>query len=151
MIFRIVAMLLLSTVVQSFTFKYSGNRVISGHNGHKNRFPSSKPTFLIESDTVEYKTLEEKEDAIIYKDAITKTLACVLLAGIFAGGISMNMGSTSAIEFLSGYVLEQSLSIDNLFVFLVLFDYFKVNKVLQKRVLNYGIYGGVNVFIFPYK
>lgn len=46
-------------------------------------------------------------------------------------------------EFFAGYLVEQSLSIDNLFVFLLLFDYFKVPLSNQDRVLTYGIYGSV--------
>lgn len=57
--------------------------------------------------------------------------------------IRIHVGSTSAIEFASGYVLEQSLSIDNLFVFLVLFDFFKVEKSSQDRVLGYGLFAAV--------
>jgi predicted tellurium resistance membrane protein TerC len=43
------------------------------------------------------------------------------------------------VEFASGYVLEQSLSVDNLFVFLILFDYFKIPKDKQDRILTYGL------------
>lgn len=44
-------------------------------------------------------------------------------------------------EFFAGYLVEQSLSVDNLFVFILMFSYFKVPKELEPRVLNYGIYG----------
>ncbi|MEP7234420.1 MAG: TerC/Alx family metal homeostasis membrane protein [Ignavibacteriota bacterium] len=50
-------------------------------------------------------------------------------------------GSDGALAFLAGYLIEESLSIDNLFVFLMLFGYFKVAPSLQRRVLNYGIIG----------
>ena len=44
---------------------------------------------------------------------------------------------------MAGYLLEESLSVDNLFVFLLLFDYFKVPMNEQKKVLKYGIWGAV--------
>jgi len=50
-------------------------------------------------------------------------------------------GSERAAQFLAGYLIEQSLSVDNLFVFLMLFTYFKIAPAIQRRVLNYGIAG----------
>jgi len=65
-------------------------------------------------------------------------------AAIFSVGIAATLGTQSAIEFCSGYVLEQCLSVDNLFVFLVLFDYFSVrDKEMQEKILGYGIWGAV--------
>ena len=54
----------------------------------------------------------------------------------------------SVIEFFSGYLLEQSLSIDNLFVFVILFNYFKIPQNLQSKVLNYGIFGAIFLRFF---
>ena len=50
---------------------------------------------------------------------------------------------TSTVEFFAGYLLEQSLSIDNLLVFLLLFDYFRIPLAYQNRVLNWGILGAI--------
>jgi tellurite resistance protein TerC len=52
-------------------------------------------------------------------------------------------GSEKAVEFLTGYVIEKSLSVDNLFIFLVIFRYFAVPPALQHRVLVWGILGAV--------
>lgn len=52
-------------------------------------------------------------------------------------------GSTLALEFYSGYLIELSLSVDNLFVFLLIFQYFKVPPALQPRVLKWGIFGAM--------
>ena len=52
-------------------------------------------------------------------------------------------GEQKALEFFTGYVIEKSLSVDNLFVFLLIFTYFKVQPVQQRRVLNFGIIGVV--------
>lgn len=51
------------------------------------------------------------------------------------------MGRDKALEFLGGYVLEQSLSIDNLFMFLLVFTSYGIKQHQQRRVLNYGIIG----------
>ncbi len=52
-------------------------------------------------------------------------------------------GVTSGYEFFAGYLIEQSLSIDNLFVFIMLFEYFRVPTELQNRVLSWGITGAI--------
>ena len=61
----------------------------------------------------------------------------------FCGLLSYFKGANSAVEFASGYFLEQALSIDNLFVFILLFNYFKVPKKYEARILRYGILGAV--------
>jgi tellurite resistance protein TerC len=58
-------------------------------------------------------------------------------------GIYFLMGREKALEFLGGYVLEQSLSIDNLFMFLMLFTSYGIRPQQQRRVLSYGIMGAV--------
>lgn len=68
----------------------------------------------------------------------------IFLAFSFASVLGYFQGFDAAVEFCAGYLLEQCLSIDNLFVFLVLFEYFKVtDKVLKERVLGYGLWGAV--------
>lgn len=84
------------------------------------------------------------ERDVSYEDDVKRTLLWVAASLAFSVGIAATKGTTSAIEFCSGYVLEQCLSVDNLFVFLVLFDYFKVNsKAAQERILSYGIGGAI--------
>ncbi len=80
---------------------------------------------------------------IDYSKDVKRTIGWVAAAMGFAGIIGATKGITPAIEFVSGYALEQSLSVDNLFVFLILFDYFKVEKVNQEKVLGYGLWGAV--------
>lgn len=79
----------------------------------------------------------------IYKQAIQRTLLWVGLAVAFGLGLGVAFGSTTSEEFFAGYLVEQSLSVDNLFVFLLLFEYFRVPLNCQDRVLNWGIYGAV--------
>ncbi|PON72790.1 Integral membrane protein TerC, riboswitch-linked [Parasponia andersonii] len=61
----------------------------------------------------------------------------------FGIGLGFKEGVDKASEFFTGYILEQSLSVDNLFVFVLVFKYFKVPKMYQNQVLSYGIAGAV--------
>lgn len=88
-------------------------------------------------------TIEEPPQEDIYQQAIQRTLLWVGLAIAFGGGLAVVASPESAEEFFAGYLVEQSLSVDNLFVFLLLFEYFKVPLSSQDRVLNWGIYGAI--------
>jgi len=79
----------------------------------------------------------------IYQQAISRTLLWVGLAVAFGVGLGFGFGQEVSEEFFAGYLVEQSLSVDNLFVFLLLFEYFKVPLSSQDRVLNWGIYGAI--------
>ncbi|GMH40660.1 hypothetical protein BSKO_08564 [Bryopsis sp. KO-2023] len=57
----------------------------------------------------------------------------------FGGGVWYTMGQEKAIEYFAGYLLEQSLSVDNLFVFILVFNFFKTPEEHQGKVLTYGI------------
>lgn len=71
------------------------------------------------------------------------------LAIIFNIGILLIEGPAKASQFLGGYVIELSLSVDNLFLFLILFSSFGIKPAYQRRVLNYGIFGAIVLrFIF---
>lgn len=88
-------------------------------------------------------SVEEPPQEEIYKSAIKRTLLWVALAVAFGTGLGIICGPETGEEFFAGYLVEQSLSVDNLFVFLLLFEYFKVPLSSQDRVLNWGIYGAV--------
>src|SRR5262249_37056717 len=77
------------------------------------------------------------------RQALTWTAVWVLLACGFAAGIYLRQGPGQAIAFTTGYLIELSLSVDNLFVFLALFASFSVPRVYQHRVLVWGILGAV--------
>lgn len=94
-----------------------------------------------------YLKLEEdiqvsSENEFDYSVELKRTGLWVASAAGFAGIVAATKGIDSAVEFCSGYVLEQCLSVDNLFVFIVLFEYFKVTKDKQDRVLSFGLWGG---------
>lgn len=77
------------------------------------------------------------------KEAAIWTGVWVCLALIFAGGLARFYGPRHALTFLTGYVIEESLSADNIFVIVLIFDYFLVPKICQHRVLFYGILGAL--------
>jgi tellurite resistance protein TerC len=78
-----------------------------------------------------------------FRSALAWTLFLIVLALGFAGFLLRTQGQEHALEFVSGYVLEGSLSIDNLFVFLVLFDSFGLTVAEQHRALLYGVLGAI--------
>ena len=77
------------------------------------------------------------------KEAATWTAVWVSLSLLLGGVFYFWLGSEKAIEFVTGYVLEWSLSVDNIFVFVLVFNYFKVPLKYQQRVLLWGILGAL--------
>jgi tellurite resistance protein TerC len=69
------------------------------------------------------------------------TAGLALAAGGFACWIAVAMGRQTALEFVTGYTIEASLSVDNLFVFLVLFEGFQIGRRRQRQALQWGIWG----------
>lgn len=84
-----------------------------------------------------------KAHTIRYREASIWSSVWVLLAMIFAGIVFWNQGTQRGLEFLTGYLIELSLSVDNLFVFLLIFSYFKVPSKYQHRVLFWGVLGAL--------
>lgn len=93
-----------------------------------------------------------KDATVSFREAVSWTAVWISLAGVFALLIywfgdtmvaSTRPNSQLSLEFITGYVIEQSLSVDNLFVFLLIFRYFSVPRELQHRVLFWGIIGAL--------
>lgn len=85
------------------------------------------------------------------KEAVIWTIIWVGLAMGFMTIIYFDMGKTKALEFLTGYVIEYSLSVDNIFVFILIFTFFQVDERYQHKVLFWGIIGALfmrGIFIF---
>jgi tellurite resistance protein TerC len=80
---------------------------------------------------------------ISFKESITWTVVWVGLALLFNGGVWHFSGSQKALEFFTGYLIEKSLSVDNVFVFALLFSYFAVPAKYQHKVLFWGILGAL--------
>lgn len=77
------------------------------------------------------------------KKALKNLLIWIALALLFNACIYIFQGPQKALSFLGGYVIEQSLSLDNLFLFLLIFESFSISPRFQKRILSYGIIGAI--------
>ena len=84
-----------------------------------------------------------KAHVVSFKESITWTVVWVALALLFNGGVWHFYGSQKALEFFTGYLIEKSLSVDNVFVFALLFSYFAVPAKYQHKVLFWGILGAL--------
>ncbi|MEU8852015.1 TerC family protein [Streptomyces sp. NPDC048564] len=78
-----------------------------------------------------------------FKEAAAWSALWVSLALIFAGVVFLVLGTTAGTEYTTAWLLEKSLSVDNLFVFAVIFAYFKVPRAYQHRVLFFGVMGAL--------
>ena len=92
---------------------------------------------------VDLLVFQRESHAISLKEAGLWSAFWILLSLAFCGGIYLYAGSTPALEFLTAYVVEKSLSVDNIFVFVVIFMYFEVAPKYQHRVLFWGILGAL--------
>ena len=87
--------------------------------------------------------LNRKAHSIRYREAWIWTGVWVTLAMLFAYLVFRFQGRQSGLEFLTGYIIELSLSVDNLFVFILIFSFFKVPSKYQHRVLFWGVLGAL--------
>jgi len=88
---------------------------------------------------------------ISFREAAIRSVFFITVGLAFAVYVYVRENMDAAVTYLVAYLVEESLSVDNLFVFLVLFTYFKVSEVQQQRVLVWGIIGAVvmrGIFIF---
>jgi tellurite resistance protein TerC len=84
-----------------------------------------------------------KAHVVSMKEALSWTATWITLALVFNLGIWYHLGQQKALEFFTGYVIEYSLSMDNVFVFALLFSYFAVPPIYQHKVLFWGILGAL--------
>jgi tellurite resistance protein TerC len=92
-----------------------------------------------------------KSHEVKIKEALIWSAVWISLALIFNFGVYVFLGEEKALEFLTGYLIEKSLSVDNLFVFIMLFTFFNVQPKYQHKVLFWGILGALimrAIFIF---
>jgi len=95
--------------------------------------------------------LNRRSHEVSFREALTWTGVWILLALVFNTGIYVYLGKTKALEFFTGYVIEKSLSVDNLFVFIMIFSYFHISRLHQPKILKWGIIGALvmrAIFIF---
>lgn len=92
-----------------------------------------------------------KAHEVSIREALIWSAVWIGLALIFNAGVYYFYGSQKALEFLTGYLIEKALSVDNIFVFLMVFTYFHVDSKYQHEVLFWGILGAIvmrAIFIF---
>ncbi len=99
--------------------------------------------FAVGALAVELRAARRQRRPQNFRQALGWSAFYVILAAAFAVVLFFWQGHQAALEFVTGYVLELSLSIDNLFVFLVIFNYFAVPEQQQRRVLFWGIVGAM--------
>lgn len=87
--------------------------------------------------------VNRKNKAVSVKSTITWVLFWIILALLYGFWIYSNLGSNAATEYVTAYLIEWTLSVDNLFVFIIVFKYFKVPDEFQHRVLFWGILGAL--------
>lgn len=87
--------------------------------------------------------LNRKDEVVSIRKALTMCAFYVVLALLFAGGVAYMQGVSKGLEFLTGYVIELSLSLDNVFVIALVFTAFAVPPQYQHRVLFWGILGAL--------
>src|SRR5215510_10053354 len=99
--------------------------------------------FILTMLSLDLGLFNRKAHTIKYREAWLWSGVWVTLAMLFAGVVFYYLGSQPGFEFLTGYIIELSLSVDNLFVFLLIFSYFKVPAKFQHRVLFWGVMGAL--------
>lgn len=86
---------------------------------------------------------QRKPHKIKVKEALIWSTVWIILALIFNVFIYFEMGEQKALEYFTGYLIERSLSVDNIFVFILLFSYFKVPGIYQHKILFWGVLGAL--------
>jgi tellurite resistance protein TerC len=99
--------------------------------------------FVLVMLAVDLGVLHRRAYDVRLKEALVWTGIWIALALLFALGVYSWYGPQSALEFLTGYLIEKSLSVDNIFVFVLIFSYFKVPARYQHKVLSWGILGAL--------
>lgn len=87
--------------------------------------------------------LSRKPHVVSAKEAATWSAVWIAVSLMFNLLVSMWLGSEKALEFLTGYLIEKSLSVDNMFVFAMIFSYFNIPAIWQPKVLKWGIFGAL--------
>ncbi len=99
--------------------------------------------FVVIMLVVDLKVFHRHAHEVSIREALLWSAFWIVLSLLFNVGIYLFEGSEVALQFFTGYIIEKSLSVDNLFVFLVIFSYFKVPPKYQHTVLFWGIIGAL--------
>jgi len=99
--------------------------------------------FVLAMLILDLKVFHRKAHVIHIREALIWSAVWIALALLFNIGIFFWYGSEKALQFLTGYLIEKSLSVDNIFVFLLIFSYFEVPPLYQHKVLFWGVFGAI--------
>lgn len=99
--------------------------------------------FVLAMLVIDLGVFHRKSHSVKMKEALIWCVVWISLAMLFCVGTYIYKGHQAGLEFLTGYLIELSLSLDNLFVFLLIFSYFRVEPTLQHKVLYWGILGAL--------
>jgi tellurite resistance protein TerC len=99
--------------------------------------------FVLAMLAVDLGIFHRKAHEVSLREAAAWSTVWVTLALAFGWGIHRFMGAQAGLEYLTGYLIEKALSVDNIFVFVLLFSYFRVPARYQHRVLFWGILGAL--------
>jgi tellurite resistance protein TerC len=99
--------------------------------------------FVVAMLVLDLGVFHRKSHTVKFREAMLWSAAWITLAGAFALLVFFWHGRREALEFVTGYVIELSLSVDNLFIFLLIFRFFKVSPPHQHKVLFWGILGAL--------
>jgi tellurite resistance protein TerC len=99
--------------------------------------------FVLSMLVLDLGVFHRRAHTVKFREALAWSGAWIVLAAIFAVVIFFWHGRTPTLEFVTGYVIELSLSVDNLFVFLLIFRFFQVPAIHQHKVLFWGILGAL--------
>jgi tellurite resistance protein TerC len=105
-------------------------------------------TILLVTDLL---VVHRRPHAVSFREAAIESSVWIAIGVCFTGVVALWFGGDAAGEYITGYLIEKSLSVDNVFVWAVLFSYFAVPKEYQFRVLFWGIFGALvmrAIFIF---
>jgi tellurite resistance protein TerC len=92
---------------------------------------------------VDLGVLNRRSHVLSFKEAMSWSLGLITFAHLFGLFIFWREGTQSALEYYTGYLIELSLSVDNLFVFILIFSYFGVSAEAQPKILKWGILGAI--------
>jgi tellurite resistance protein TerC len=107
--------------------------------------------FIFTMLAIDLGVFNKRSHKIAVKEALIWTSVWITLAFLFNIFVFLQFGKRQALEFLTGYVIEYSLSVDNIFVFILIFTYFSVKARYQHKILFWGILGALimrGIFIF---
>jgi tellurite resistance protein TerC len=99
--------------------------------------------FVLAMLAVDLLVLHKDAHEVSLKEAAGWSIVWITLALLFGAGVYWRMGSESGLQYLTGYLIEKALSVDNIFVFVLIFSFFQVPPRYQHRVLFWGILGAL--------